>query len=110
MKELWLSPPVAFIIVFLAAWVLERLCSLLALRVPKKGDGTRESYACGEDTYNNFAQPDYSSFFAFAFFFTLAHVATLVMTTIPKETFGSFAVVFVYILGVVLGLSILLRK
>ena len=110
MGNLLLMPPVVFVIVFIAVWALARLLSGLALRVSKKGDGADKSYACGEDTYNNFAHPDYSAFFAFAFFFTLAHVATLVMTTIPKITFASFAMALVYVLGAVLGLSILLRK
>ncbi|MFH0940398.1 MAG: hypothetical protein V1840_00895 [Candidatus Omnitrophota bacterium] len=110
MSKFLLMPPVAFTIVFIAVWSVTRLLSGLALRVSKKSDGSQKPYACGEDTYNNFAQPDYSAFFAFAFFFTLAHVATLVMATIPKETFASFAMALVYVLGAVLGLSILLRK
>ncbi len=110
MDRLLLMPPVAFTIIFIAVWLLTRLAAALALHVSKKDNGSKKSYACGEDTFNNFAQPDYSAFFAFAFFFTLAHVATLVMTTIPKETFASFAMALVYVLGAVLGLSILLRK
>lgn len=110
MNALIITPPAVFLIVFLAAWLFARLCSGLAFRVSKKPDGTGKSYACGESSYNDSAHPDYSTFFSFAFFFTLAHVATLVMMTIPAVTLSSFAMILIYILGVVLGLSVLLRK
>jgi NADH:ubiquinone oxidoreductase subunit 3 (subunit A) len=109
--ERWVvSPPVVFILIFAVAWLLARLATGLAFKPRQHTKGERTSYACGEDTYNNMAQPDYSTFFAFAFFFTLAHVATLVMTTVPRETLSSFVMAAIYILGAVLGLSILLRK
>ena len=110
MAQLLLTPPVVFIVLFLAAWLLSRLFSLFAFRPPKQKEGTKESYACGESTYNNQAQPDYSTFFGFAFFFMLAHVATLVMTTVPLETSSSFALAVFYLLGVMMGLFILLGR
>ncbi len=110
MKQWILSPPVVFIVVFVFIRLLARLCSALSFKSQKHTEGTREPYACGEDAYNHFAQPDYSIFFSFAFFFTLAHVATLVVTSVPRETLSSFVMAVTYILGAVLGLSILLRK
>lgn len=110
MEKWYVSPPAVFIVIFVVAWLLARLARGLAYKPRRHFKGERTSYACGEDTYNPMAQPDYSTFFAFAFFFTLAHVATLVMTTVPHETLSSFVMVVIYILGVVLGLSILLRK
>ena len=107
----WLStPPVAFMIIFLAAWLFSRLVSRLAFRVKKESEGSREAYACGEENYDSTAQPDYSNFFPFAFFFTLAHVATLIMTTVPFETLQTFVLAAIYIGGAVLGLYILFRR
>jgi len=56
------------------------------------------------------AQPDYSTFFPFAFFFTLAHVATLIMTTVPVESLMTFILASIYIIGAVWGLYILFRR
>jgi hypothetical protein len=86
------------------------LFSKLAFRSKTLPSDSGESYACGEDTYDNAAQPDYSVFFPFAFFFTLAHVATLMITTVPLETLKAFGMVVIYIMGATIGLVILLRK
>ncbi|MDD4907653.1 MAG: hypothetical protein PHJ00_01165 [Candidatus Omnitrophica bacterium] len=110
MDKLLQSAPVVFIMLLLVAWLLSRVLSVLAFRVGKKPGGEGKAYACGEDNYDNSAQPDYSTFFAFAFFFTLAHVATLVMTTVPTLVAGVSAVIFVYILAVAAGLYVLLRR
>lgn len=110
MNILLLTPPVVFIIIFLTVWLLERLFSSLAFRVKKGASGQDESYACGEKNYNNLAQPDYSNVFPFAFFFTLAHVATLMMVTVPVNSLENFAMAAIYIVGAVLGLYILFRR
>jgi hypothetical protein len=105
------TPPAVFVVIFATGWIIFSLFSKLAFRTGKKADeGTGKPYACGEDDYNHTAQPDYSIFFPFAFFFTLAHVATLIVTTVPQETKGTFAVAAIYIVGAALGLTILLRR
>lgn len=109
MSQWLLSPPAAFIIILFCVWIMSRLFSKFAFR-GKSADGGKESYACGEKDYDPMAQPDYSLFFPFAFFFTLAHVATLMVATIPKAGFGSFAMAVIYIIGAIVGLSVLLRK
>jgi NADH:ubiquinone oxidoreductase subunit 3 (subunit A) len=110
MEKLLVSPPVVFIIILIVCWILSFLFSKLAIRSNKPAGGKGEAYACGEDTYNHLAQPDYSNFFPYAFFFTLAHVATLIITTGPVETVKSFVMAALYILGAIVGLFILLRK
>ena len=106
-----LFPPVAFIIVLFAVWFLSRVFSRLAFRSSaKRQKGTGEPYACGEEGYDPMAQPDYSTFFPFAFFFTLAHVATLIMTTVPTESLMTFILASIYIIGAVWGLYILFRR
>lgn len=107
----WLvSPPVVFLIVLGLLFGLNRLFRPLAFRSDKNEPGCGKSYACGESNYAGNAQPDYSLFFPFAFFFTLAHVATLIMTTIPFIDAGVLVMAGLYITGGIIGLYILLRK
>ena len=110
MDKILVSPPVAFIIVLMGCLLLSYLFSKLAIRKKMVAGGGGESYACGEVNYDNLAQPDYSFFFPFAFFFTIAHVATLIMTTIPVETRQTFLLAVMYIAGAVIGLYILMRR
>jgi hypothetical protein len=86
MSKWLLIPPAAFLIILGAVTLFSYLLSKLSFKQNKFVSGSKESYACGEDNYNNAAQPDYSTFFPFAFFFTLAHVATLIMATANLET------------------------
>jgi NADH:ubiquinone oxidoreductase subunit 3 (subunit A) len=106
-----LNPPVAFIILLFVAWALAQLLKKISFRPNKKqAAGSQESYACGEDSYDHQVHPDYSSFFPFAFFFTLAHVATLIITTVPEQTMGTLLLSAMYVTGAVFGLFILFRK
>ena len=109
-NHILLAPPFAFIILLAVFWLLSRLLSRLSFRPAKHTAGEGKAYACGESNYNNTVHPDYSQFFPFAFFFTLAHVAALMMTTVPKETIPTFTVAFIYIAGAIIGLFILIRK
>ena len=110
MAKWLLAPPVAFIIILIAVSLLSRLFSRLSFKPKKHTFGERQSYACGEENYDSSAQPDYSVFFPYAFFFTLAHVATLIMSTLPKENIQTFIMGAFYIGGASLGLYILFRK
>mgnify|MGYP001455763599 CR=1 FL=1 len=110
MDKWLLSPPVAFIIVLAVSFLLSRLFSKLSFRPKSHTKGEGESYACGEDNYDNTVQPDYNTFFAFAFFFTIAHVATLIMTTVHARNMQAFVLAFLYITGTAIGLYILLRE
>jgi hypothetical protein len=110
MEKILLTPPVAFIIILLASWVCSFLFSKISFRPKKHSVDECKSYACGEENYNHMAQPDYSIFFPFAFFFTLAHVATLIMTTVPVASLGNLVMAGLYITGAMLGLYILFRR
>src|SRR3989339_773589 len=105
-----LMPPVAFLIVLVFVVIMSYLFSFLALRVKNVKKGTGTSYACGEDSYDHMAQPDYTQFFPFAFFFTIAHVATLMLITVPKETPNVLVLAVFYLAVVVVGLFILLGR
>lgn len=111
-----LSPPIAFIIMLLAAGGLLFLLSRLSAVRTGKGTGSTKPYACGEDMPDHMIQPDYSQFFPFAFFFTILHVVALTVTTVPVEKFTTvetvttFVIATVYLLGAVVGLTILYRR
>lgn len=109
MATLLFLPPITFIIIFFTLVLLNRLAKRLSPLIKDKSKGTLEPYACGEENYDPMAQPDYSNFFPYAFFFTLAHVATLIMTTVPMETLQTFTLAAIYIIGAILGLYILFR-
>ena len=105
-----LTPPVVFIILLLSSIIFGWLLTLVSFkRKDAKGDsGT--SYACGENSPANLAQPDYSQFFPFAFFFTILHVFTLTIATIPVLNPGSFAIAIVYALAAIISLVILFAR
>ena len=110
MRQLLLSPPIAFIIFFGFVLLLAGLFSKLAYRTGKKANGTTKAYACGEDISDHRQQPDYSQFFQYAFFFTIAHVAVLMVTTVPLENSRALVLALGYICAVIVGLFILLRR
>ena len=103
-----LMPPIAFVIVLAAVGVLSFGMSRLALTNHKK-DGL-QPYACGEDVPDHMIQPNYGEFLPFAVFFTLLHVTVLVVATVPAVSLTALFMATVYVLGAVVGLSVLYRK
>ena len=110
MGNILLSPPLAFVIVLGAMLGFSKILSTLACKPKTHPEDEDTSYACGEDVPTNLMQPDYSQFFPFAFFFTLLHVFTLTIATVPVLTGGSFAIAVIYILAAITGLVILFRR
>jgi NADH:ubiquinone oxidoreductase subunit 3 (subunit A) len=110
MGNILLSPPIAFTILLgvmvCASWALEGI----SFKRKDAPGAIREPYACGEDKFSTFVQPEYSQFFPFAFFFTILHVVALIIATVPKETLQAFTIAVVYIVGAIVGLFILFRK
>jgi len=111
MNNILLAPPVAFILILAAMILLARALSAISFKNKGKAvEDIGKSYACGEDVPTHLMQPDYSQFFPFAFFFTVLHVITLMIATVPMETMESFSIAVIYILGAIVGLSILFRR
>ncbi|HNX90990.1 MAG TPA: hypothetical protein PKY78_07790 [Candidatus Omnitrophota bacterium] len=104
------TPPIAFLIVFIAIAGLSHMLSGCAAKRSSKTSGEEKSYSCGEEFDGHMIQPDYSQFFPFAFFFTILHVVVLTIAIIPLETVESLFSAVIYIMGAVLGLLILLRR
>jgi NADH-quinone oxidoreductase subunit A len=109
--DILLFPPVVFVISLLFVMALSALLSPLSAkpaRVP--GSAKHKPYGCGEDVSAEQAKaiPDYQGFFPFAIFFTLLHVAGLMLATWSFNT-GSAGIGLVagYIAAVVVILAIL---
>ena len=111
MEKLLLSPPGSFLLFLVAGIFLLYLLSKLSFQGSESA-GKRKPYACGEDIPSTRIQPDFSQFFAFAFFFTVMHVVGLLITLIPSHIteIGINGVALVYILCALIGLSVLLRR
>ena len=111
MGNIFLSPPIAFIIMLASTIIFSVIISRLGFkRKGKDIGGMEKSYACGEEVTTNLMQPDYSQFFPFAFFFTILHVVTLMVATVPVETVQSFLMAAIYIIGAAAALLILFRR
>ncbi|MBU4198899.1 MAG: hypothetical protein KKG09_09670 [Verrucomicrobia bacterium] len=111
MNHWLLWPPVAFLLILAVA--LLKLRGLSILSFPAKGGnvgGQRKAYACGENIKENRAQPDYSQFFPFAFFFTIMHVLALVVATVPVRDWSAVQIAVGYLICSAIGLFILFRR
>ena len=106
MESFLLAPPVAFILFLLITMGFSAFSKRLAA-VGQDSAGKMKAYACGEDMAENKAQPDYSQFFKFAFFFTVMHVIVLVVATDPAGLTIESAV---YLGVTVLAVFMLLRR
>ena len=106
MSNWMLTPPVDFIILLAVIGLLSWSAGFLSPR-GKQTAGKGESYACGEDVQTGKIQPGYSEFFPFAFFFTIIHVVTLVLGTVPA---GDVWLAMPFIAVSILSIIILLRR
>ena len=110
MSDFLLTPPISFLVILAASWFISYLLSFLSFQKKQKTEGAGKAYACGEAEYDNMARPNYSQFFLFAFFFTFAHVATLIVTSMPRGITAAFFIAVLYILAVLVSLMILFRS
>jgi NADH-quinone oxidoreductase subunit A len=105
-----LTPPIVFLLLLFTGIILSCWLARLSFKVKIVPSGLNKAYTGGEEVKTSRVQPDYSQFFPFAFFFTILHVVTLVVATVPTENMGSFLIAVLYIGGTLLGLSILFRR
>jgi NADH:ubiquinone oxidoreductase subunit 3 (subunit A) len=105
--KILLSPPVVFAVAFGVGLMLYWLGRAMAPKLnmtPGKGS----PYACGEDAPMQKAQVGYRLFYSLAIFFTVMHVAALVVTTLPA---GPIAVLgMVYLAVITLAVFALVSK
>jgi NADH:ubiquinone oxidoreductase subunit 3 (subunit A) len=95
--KILLSPPVVFVIALglgLLLYALGRAMAPKSKMTPGKG----APYACGEDAPMVKAQISYKLFFLLAVFFTVMHVAALVVTTLPTGPLAVLGIVYLVII------------
>jgi NADH-quinone oxidoreductase subunit A len=102
-----LSPPVAFFIFLGAAFLVYGLGAKMGPKLTKVG-GKLATYACGENLPAVKIQFGYRLFFFVALFFTIMHVATLVIATVPSGKIIFFAVF--YLLMIFLSIMALVTR
>jgi NADH:ubiquinone oxidoreductase subunit 3 (subunit A) len=97
MIKILLSPPIAFIIFLGVGLLLYLLGRAMAPKTNMTGSkGT--PYACGEDVPMRKAQISYKMFFSLAIFFTVMHVAALVVATLPTGPIAILGIVYLVII------------
>lgn len=109
MDKILLLPPIAFLILLIAGYLISLSFSKLAVKGHESA-GKFEQYACGEDIPAQHLKPDYSQFFPFAIFFTIMHVVALILTTIPKDFSSGYMIGAIFIASALVGLLILFRR
>lgn len=88
-----LAPPVAFLVFLLVALGVYALGSKMAPKLNRTG-GKLTTYACGENLPGMKVQFGYRIFFYIALFFTIMHVAALVIATMPAGKLAFFAIFY----------------
>ncbi len=102
-----LSPPVAFFLFLGVAFLIYGLGKKMGPKLTKAG-GKLTTYACGEDIPGMKVQFGYRLFFFVALFFTMMHVAALVIATVPSGKIIFFAIF--YLLMIFLSIMALITR
>lgn len=105
-KEFLYSPLAVFGVITLFIAALSFAFSRLVVK-GKENDRSLDSYACGQRSFKDYVNPDYSQFFSFAFIFTVVHVLTMVVATAPRNM---SLLPVVYILAGFYVITIALRR
>lgn len=92
-----ISPPVAFVLFLGVAALVYLLGKRMAPKLNRTG-GKLTSYACGEDIPGTKVQFGYRLFFFIALFFTIMHVAALMIATVPAGKIVWFAVLYLAVI------------
>jgi NADH-quinone oxidoreductase subunit A len=95
--ELLLSPPLAFLFFLAVFYLIYFLAGKMAPKLNAVG-GKLKTYHCGEDIPGGKPQFGYKLFFFIALFFTMMHVAALVVATLPS---GPTAFLGLFYLGMI---------
>jgi hypothetical protein len=109
-RSVLVFPPFAFGIYLLVIWAVSRLTSGMAAG-HTDAEGKELPYACGEEFPAEKATPEYGAFFPFAIFFTMMHVAGLMLATFALAPAGILplgaGVVYLAAIGLILAILFL---
>ena len=92
-----LSLPVAFVLFLAIAGLVYLLGKRMAPKLSRVG-GKLTTYACGEDIPGVKVQFGYRLFFFIALFFTIMHVAALMIATVPAGKIVWFAILYLAVI------------
>ena len=84
MDKILLLPPIAFLILLIAGYLISLSFSKLAVKGHESA-GKFEQYACGEDIPAQHLKPDYSQFFPFAIFFIKSLIVGSLVGLVAKR-------------------------
>jgi NADH:ubiquinone oxidoreductase subunit 3 (subunit A) len=100
-----LTPPLAWIVLVFAAYLLFQFAGSMSLKPGKTDDDKNRTYSCGEiepqERPFSGVGSEYESFFGAALFFTVTEVAVLLMITLPMKgrmpalAYGLLAVILI---------------
>jgi hypothetical protein len=102
-----ISPPIAFLAFLAIGFLIYFLGGRMAPKLKRVG-GKLATYACGEDLPGVKLQFGYRLFFFIALFFTMMHVAALVIATIPGGKIVFLAIF--YLLMIFLSIMALVTR
>lgn len=104
MSQFLLYPPIAFIILSVVGYLVYRLGRILGPKASFE-EGKISTYACGEDIPGKKIQHAFQ-LFHIAFFFTVLHIAALMIATVPSGGIALLGVI--YLIIVLIAITILL--
>ncbi len=107
MDNIWLSPPVALCVCFILAYGLYRLGGML------QAAGKNDPYKYLPYTGGELPSPapkllGYHGFFRLALLFGILHIATLVLSTLPRDA-RSHQMALVYAVGIAISVFVLVE-
>ena len=108
MDNVWLSPPVALTAFFLLAYGIYRLGGML--QAPGKSEPNKYlPYTGGELPSPTPNLLGYQGFFRLALLFGILHIATLVLSTLPRDV-RSHRTALAYAVGIAISVFVLVEE
>jgi NADH:ubiquinone oxidoreductase subunit 3 (subunit A) len=108
MRTILLSPPVVMLVYIGVGYGLYRLGRAFAAP-GEDHPGKEEPYACGEDLRPAPIKLSYHSFFRLALMFSVLHLATLTVSTLPGPGLFQFAGL-IYLVGIAVSVLVLIGE
>ena len=104
-----ITPLSGFVIFSFVSYLIYKLGDTLAPKLKDQGAKLTQ-YACGENFPAKRFQVGYRLFFYAALFFTMMHVAAMVIATLPGGSFPMALMGFFYLLMIFLSIVALILK
>lgn len=104
--NVFIYPPITFLITLIVVLTIAKFLKTFEPKTKSTPEKTK-TYACGEDFPSQKIIPSYEEFYPYAIFFTILHVAALMLMTIAFSTEISFIVPMIYSMIIAIILSII---